>query len=151
MPLPLMKQTLPNFIKLVVGRDPCQPKIDRAAEYRPGFLPKRTVEEQNCYDVLTPSVCTFSTKLLKFRTSETTGLDIVEVGCTLSPRPIWPLLINFLVLDFLSNKWVEHPLDKASKYREMYWNWLRFQQPVLDAFGRLPYSGIVDQVRRGAL
>ena len=73
------------------------------------------------------------------------------MGCTLQPRPIRPLLINFVVLNFLLNKWVEHPLDKLSNYRETFKNDLRFQSPVLDAFGRLPYSGILDQKQRGAL
>jgi hypothetical protein len=30
MALPVMKQTMPNFLKLLIGRDPCFPEIDRS-------------------------------------------------------------------------------------------------------------------------
>ena len=151
MSLPLMKQTLPNFVKLLVGRDPCTDEIDRTHEYRAAIFPRKAVRTLNCREVLTPSVCSFPTTLIKTRTSPDSGLDVLEMGCTLQPRPIRPLLIHFVVLNFLLNKWVEHDLDKASNYREIFKNDLRFQSPVLDAFGRLPYSGILDQKQRGAL
>jgi hypothetical protein len=51
----------------------------------------------------------------------------------------------------LKNKWVEHPLDKASRYREFFKDELRFTPPLLDAFGRLSYEIILDQKNRGAL
>ncbi len=83
MALPLMKQTLPNFVKLLVGRDPCTPEVDRGKEYRPAIFPRRAVLPDNCRDVLTPSICSFPTVLINKRTTPETGLDVLEMGCTL--------------------------------------------------------------------
>ena len=108
---------MPNFVKLLVGRDPCQPQIDRSKEYRPSIFPAFRESFKDCYNVLTPSICSFPTQILKVRaTISQEGIDLnedaIEVGCTIVPRPIWPLLINYVVLDFMKNKWIEHPLDR---------------------------------------